>query len=237
MGRPYGKSTKAYDALHSLNVVRTLSPLEQTEYYDLLAATLSRRGDLAQALEAHRNSIAISDRISAESPEVAFQADFRDARAQSYDAAIQTASELARRNPGKYDPILLDLVLNAIVPAYPVERTPTTADLDRSLTTLAVMRLLLHRWPEFKRSHPGIDMSDADLRSAFRRDYSRYFSGLPEAGKDWKDRAVRIKHFLTERSKAPGLQIRVHYVGQSAGVIFSRLRASVRSSCCARIFG
>jgi CHAT domain-containing protein/tetratricopeptide (TPR) repeat protein len=209
------------DALMKVNTSTVLSPLERTEYYDLLGAVTQQRGDLAKALEARRTSLAISDLISAESPEVAFQADFRDSHARSYDAAIQIACKLAVRNAAKYDPILLDLVLNAIIPAYPVGRTPMTPQLNRSLTSLAVIRVVLQRWPEFQQSHPGLDLTDADLRSGFRRDYTLYFSQLPESGEVRSDRAARVKRFLTERSRAPDLQIRVYYLGESVGVIFT----------------
>jgi CHAT domain-containing protein len=212
--------SEASDALMKVSASTTLSPLERTEYYDVLAAVTQQRGNLAEALEARRSSLAISDLISAESPEVAFQADFRDSRARSYDAAIHIACELARRNAAKYDPILLDLILNAIVPAYPVGRTPMTPQLNRSLTSLAVMRVVLQRWPEFQRSHPGLDLTEADLRSGFRRDYTLYFSELPESGEARGDRAARVKRFLAERSRAPDLQIRVYYLGESIGVIF-----------------
>ena len=214
--------------LGKVNASSVLSPMDKVEYYDLLAALAEQRGNLSKALEARSSSLAISDLISAQSPEIAFQADFRDAHAQSYDAAIHVACELAQQNAAKYDPVLLNLVLNAVVPAYPVGRTPVTPQLNRSLTSLAVMRMVLQRWPDFQKSHRGLDVTEADLRSGFRRDYTLYFSELPESATARGDRAARVKRFLVDRSKDPDLQIRIYYLGQTAGVIFTVQQGEVR---------
>jgi tetratricopeptide (TPR) repeat protein len=212
-------------ALTALSVVEShaddLSPVERISSLALGAEVLRKRGSLSDSLEKYHQAINMSEGLSAQSPDVNFQASLRDPEAPLYEEAIETELALERQNPQRQSDELLELVLRAIVPPRPIERMPTNADLHLILNRLAVHRMIFALWPEFHQAHPSIVQENEDFRAAFRRDYARYFSMLPQAqGNVIANRHLRALSFLRERSQAPGHQVRLYYLGSKGGILF-----------------
>jgi tetratricopeptide (TPR) repeat protein/CHAT domain-containing protein len=216
------KLDSAFTALSRLeSSVDELAPVDKVSYFVLKAQVMRKRGDLLAALEGYRRAVDISEGLSAQSPEVTFQANLRDPQASLYDEAIETATGLEKNDPKRSSDELIEFALKALVPPRPVERTAMNPELGLVLNRLAVHRMIFALWPEFHRAHPSVATGSDDLRAAFRRDYARYFSMLPEAPGDIKsNRHLRALSLIQDRSQKPGHQVRLYYLGSKKGLLF-----------------
>jgi len=206
------------DVANHLNV---LPVPDRTTYYRLEGQVMLQQAHFPEALKSYRQAIDLADQLSAESPDVIFQANIRDPAASLYDEAIEAVLTVIKQSGEHHDDDLLEFLLKAVVPSRPVRRTGRNEELDLILNRLAEIRLLLALWPEFLRKHPTIRLTEEeDIRPAFRRDFGRYFSMLPEEhGEVTQERQKRAADFLRGRSQKSGHQIRLYYLGRTHGII------------------